>query len=425
MRHNTAEGYERSVRLYLKPRLGKIFLENLTVREVQSAIDGWNSAGIGKRTIHKNRTALSAALTRAMREELIFRNVARLVEMPAYKPKPKTIWTVEQQLRFFEVAKNHRWCIGFLMGFLYGMREGEILGLRWCDIDFQNDVFVIRQQLQMIAGKMKAVSVKTDSSNRTLPLSPKFKTILIEKALYDEIDINDCFRANYECNLDGLIVSSKVDTPVHARNFLRAFYALSKKAGLPKTTFHASRHIASTTHKNVGTPLRDAQEILGHSNSNITYMIYQHGDMNMQRRTIEATENVLNLGVNLSKNSNCCQKLLSILKNPVQRRDFSVVAPPRLELGTQGSSGSFFGKMTGCGDPCFEEIFKIIPKPALKHLRTAMRTQVLGAIAVKTAVIFSHDNSSEVAKEEMNLQKYILLSHAIGEILSTNKFGPK
>ena len=130
VRHNTAEGYEKSVRLYLKPILGRVLLKNLTVREVQAAIDGWNSEGIRKRTIHKNRTALSAALTRAMREELIFRNVARLVEMPAYKPKPKIIWTVEQQLQFFETAKNHPWYIGFLAGFLYGMREGEVLGLR-------------------------------------------------------------------------------------------------------------------------------------------------------------------------------------------------------------------------------------------------------------------------------------------------------
>ena len=129
IRQRTLELYEASVRLYLKPVIGKILLENLTVRKFQETIDCWQTEGMGIRTIHKNMAALSVALSRAMRDELIFRNVARLVELPKYKPKSKIIWTVEQQLSFLTVSKNHNWYVGFLIGLLYGVREGEVLGL--------------------------------------------------------------------------------------------------------------------------------------------------------------------------------------------------------------------------------------------------------------------------------------------------------
>ena len=191
---------------------------------------------------------------------------------------------------------------------------------------------------------------------------------------------------------------------------MRTFDLLSKKAGLPKTTFHAARHIAATTHKNVGTPLRDAQEILGHANSEITRMIYQHGDIEIKRQAIEATENTLNVGVENCLGDNCCQKLLSKLKNPVLGRGFSVVAPPRLELGTQGSSGR-------CSDPCITSVIKLMPYPAVKHLCVTMRAQILGAIAVKTAVILYHDHTAFEQINAARLQQYLALRYTCGDIL--------
>jgi len=430
-RRNTIIDYEASIRLYLKPALGNKFLEMLSVRDVQIAVSRWQTNGVGVRTIHKNRMVLSAALNRAVREEMIFRNVASLATLPRYKAKIKSIWTVEQQLRFFEVAKTHRWYIGFLEGFVYGMRQGEILGLRWCDIDFQNNLFHIRQQLQCLDGKIQAVPLKTESSYRTLPLSKNFKALLLKKALQDSIDIENCFQTNCDHSLDGLVLTSKVGTPIGARNFIRVFDMLIEKAGLPKIPFHTSRHIAATTHKNVGTPLRDAQGILGHSNSDITRMIYQHGDIDVQRKAIESTENLLYLGNKIHSDDNCCQKLLSDQYSTINTEKVKDKKDPFLTFLRRSDTIFKMGRTMGIEPTTFgttsrqELPFYPIPTSVVKHLYVAMRTQILGAIAVKTAVIFLCDNGSLKEAEQVKLKQYIALHYACGEILLKNKFNIK
>ncbi|MDR1410127.1 MAG: site-specific integrase [Oscillospiraceae bacterium] len=312
-RRKTAIEYERSVKMYLKPALGGKRLDALNVRCVQTAFDLLRDDGVGIRTIHKARAVLSAALGKAMRDELVFRNVAgsRLIDLPKYKPKTKTLWTSEQLLKFIEVAENHPLYVGFLAGFLYGMREGEILGLRWCDLDFKREVFTIRQQMQRVDGQNQALPVKTESGNRTLPLCESLTRVLLQKARDNSIDVENCYIPDADYSLKGLVLTTRLGTPVSARNFLRSFYRLTARAELPRITFHTTRHIASTAHKNAGAPIKDAQGILGHADSNITRQIYQHCDIGVQRRTIETVEKQLALDAVAATRSHCCQKLLS------------------------------------------------------------------------------------------------------------------
>jgi len=96
-----------------------------------------------------------------MRQELIFRNVARLVDLPKYSPKEKQLWTVEETQKFMDTAKEHPWYFAYVLIFTYGMRRGEALGLRWSDIDFKRELMYIRQQIQMVDGKLQALPVKT------------------------------------------------------------------------------------------------------------------------------------------------------------------------------------------------------------------------------------------------------------------------
>ena len=165
-RRKTIIGYERDVELYIKPNLGNKRLEELSVSDVQSMLDKLNEEGRGIRTLHKIRATLSSALGRAMKEELIFRNVAatRLIDLPKYKSAPKVLWTSEQQTQFIEAAKKHPWYIGFLGALTYGLREGEILGLRWVDFDIKNNTFIVRQQIQRYDQQYHALPLKTDSS---------------------------------------------------------------------------------------------------------------------------------------------------------------------------------------------------------------------------------------------------------------------
>ncbi len=120
------------------------------------------------RLVHVMRQVLSAALSRAMREELVSRNVARLVELPAWQPAEVVPWSAAEALAFLAAAKTDPLYPAFVFLLLYGMRRGEVLGLRWSDID--GGTIHVRQQVQRIAGKLVLGPVKTRAGRRDLPL---------------------------------------------------------------------------------------------------------------------------------------------------------------------------------------------------------------------------------------------------------------
>lgn len=287
-RPRTVELYESTIRLHIKPILGARSLTHLTVTEVQSAINALLGAGHSARTVHKMRTVLSAALGRAQREELVLRNVARLVELPSYERKDIQPWNADQAIAFLNQARGHEWEIGYQLLIFCGMRRGEVLGLRWRDIDFHADTLQVAQQLQRIDGALRTGPVKTSAGRRTLPLLPTIKHTLLERAAQRGIDVND------ESGLgDSLVLRSSTGQPVEPGNFARTFQILSTRAGLPRITVHHTRHTAATLLKNLGVAARDAQQILGHSNVTTTQQLYQHSDIHAQREALANVERAL------------------------------------------------------------------------------------------------------------------------------------
>jgi integrase len=107
-----------------------------------------------------SRQVLSAALTRAVREEVISRNVARLVELPTWEPGAVRPWSADEAMAFL-AARPDPLYPAFVLLLVYGMRCGEVLGLRWQDIDLDAGTFRIRQQIQRIQGELRIGPVKT------------------------------------------------------------------------------------------------------------------------------------------------------------------------------------------------------------------------------------------------------------------------
>jgi len=288
-RPRTVELYESTIRLHIKPYLGTKRLTHLAVADVQTAINALLGAGHTPRTVHKMRTVLSAALSRAMREELILRNVARLVDLPAYERKEIRPWNVAQATRFLEETRGHEWEVGYQLLILYGMRRGEVLGLRWRDIDLGNGTLQVAQQLQRIDGALRTGPVKTSAGRRTLPLLPTVRQTLLQHAAKHGVDLSDTAALG-----DHLVLTSSTGHPVEPGNFARTFQILTRRAGLPRITVHHTRHTAATLLKHLGVPARDAQLILGHSNVTTTQQLYQHGDIDSQREALASVERALN-----------------------------------------------------------------------------------------------------------------------------------
>jgi len=293
IRFGTLLRYKEVAHRYIIPNIGKIPLRNLSARHIQSAIDHLSRRGVGVNTLHKFKLILSSCLTRAMREEIVFRNVTQLVELPQYTPKEIIPWTVEQAQRFLHETKNNNFHIAYSMMLTYGIRKGEMQGLRWSDIDFLHDKIHIRQQISWLAGAFHVGDVKTQAGRRQLPLIPEIKQELMEKAKKNRIEIPP-FDPVGRLSMDHLILTSSRGTPVMPRNLSRSFHLYSDKSGLPRISMHTMRHTAATLLKNMGVPIKDVQLILGHANISTTLAIYQHGDEDSHRSALGAIGAALN-----------------------------------------------------------------------------------------------------------------------------------
>jgi integrase len=287
IRETTMIMYRLTVNKHLKPVVGGHRLKTLSVYDVRSALDALAKKGCPERTRQKCLQILSSCLTCAMREELIFRNVAQLVERPKYVPKETAIWTAEQAALFLRATKEHPQYIAFLLFLTYGMRRGEVLGLRYCDIDFDNGLIHVRQQIDRINGKIKARDLKTKNSRRTLPLIAEVHDALMKHAERNGVVLPQ-FNPRFELSTQGTVVVSRVGTPLEPKNLERCFYDLTEKAGLPRITMHAMRHTAATVLKDLNVPVKDVQLILGHSDIATTLSIYQHGTAETHRTALSA-----------------------------------------------------------------------------------------------------------------------------------------
>lgn len=279
-RARTYELYESLVRRLIKPALAGRLLTRLNVADVQIFLNRSQAAGCTVRTVQQLRNVLSGALSRAQREELVSRNVARLVEIPAWHRKDIHPWTPEQLAIFLRVSQGHPYYAAFVLIGLYGLRRGEAAGLRWADIDFDLGIIHIRQQLQRIGGALELGPVKTASGRRDLPLLPLVRSVLLT--------IPEPTRAP-----ERLVLQTTSGAAVEPGNLLRAFHHICREHKLPPITLHHLRHTTATLLKNIGVPARDAQLILGHAHISTTQQLYQHQDVAGQLAALSRLEQLL------------------------------------------------------------------------------------------------------------------------------------
>ncbi|MCX4699004.1 site-specific integrase [Streptomyces sp. NBC_01373] len=281
-RATTYESYEINVRRYLKPALGHLPLTRLTVPVVQRFLNEQLATGHSVRKVQMIRETLSPALSRAIHEELLTRNVAMLVELPGRQANDVKPWSPREVQIFLEAARNHKWYPAFLLVAHYGLRRGEVIGLRWSDIDFSGRLIHIRQQVFRANGAVQQGPVKTRAGQRDLPLLAGIADELAEYRL-----------RRTKAADDDLVFTSSTGNPIEPYNFTRAFQLLCARHGIRKIKLHHVRHTAATILKDLGVPARDAQLILGHSNIAITQQIYQHDTMDTRRDALSRMEQAL------------------------------------------------------------------------------------------------------------------------------------
>jgi integrase len=287
--------YETNIRLYLIPGLGKRQLSRLSVSAVQMFLNQRLEAGDSVRKVQIMRTVLSAALTRAVREELIVRNVARLAELPQYQRGTIRPWSADEAKRFLAAARPDPLYPAFVLLLLYGLRRGESLGLCWSDINLDAGTLHIRQQLQRIRGDLHLGPVKTNAGRRALPLLQ-----LAREALELQSGRQAAYRADMGSAWPArdLVFTTRTGRPVEPRNLVRSFRRICEDNGLRTIKVHHLRHTVGSLLKDLHVPPSDAQRILGHTRISTTLEIYTDTDEQASRDALTRLHRLLNQSEN-------------------------------------------------------------------------------------------------------------------------------
>jgi integrase len=282
-RVRTYDRYAGDVRNYLIPELGKYQLAKLMPEHIQTLLNKLADAGLSHRSIRNVRAALRRALNQAMRFGYVVRNVAALVDVPGevtFTPEPLD---EEQVKRLLDAMSGHRWELLYRIALGLGLRKGEILGLRWEDVDFDAATLRISGSLQRQRGRLERTATKTEASIRVIALPPSLLAMLREHK-QRQADMRAVARRWADT---GLVFTSSVGTPIEPSDLSRHFKQVLKEAGLPEhTRFHDLRHSCATFLIVMGVHPRVVMEILGHSQISTTMNIYAHVLPRVQREAI-------------------------------------------------------------------------------------------------------------------------------------------
>jgi integrase len=245
------------------------------------------------RNVQLMRHILSAALTRATRDELISRNVARLAELPGWEPGEVRPWSADEGLSFLRVAKHDPLYPAFVLLLFYGMRRGEVLGLRWQDVDLDAGKLRIRQQIGRVSGELRTGPVKTRAGNRDFPIPSQARSALLTRQQQQAIDREAFGRAWQDT---GLVFTTRSGLPVEPRNLVRSFRRICDHNELRVIKLHHLRHTNASLLKKLRVPPRDAQMILGHAHVSTTMQIYTHVDDEARNDALTGLDKLLSDG---------------------------------------------------------------------------------------------------------------------------------
>lgn len=296
IRPATWRGRELHVRGYLIPALGKVPLSKLTPAHVERMTADLIASGRSPRTASHARVTLRRALSDAVRDGLIHRNVAALARPPRVTRRtiePGRDYLEASQLRrLLAVAAEYR--IGALVtvAATTGLRQGELLGLSWDDIDWTAGTLTVRRTMARAWGGGFALSEpKTNRSRRTVHLA----AVTVD-ALRREQREQDAAREAVGSawqDTDRLVFTDAVGRPLYATAVHRAFHELLRAAGLPRVPFHGLRHSAATALLTAGVPLRVVSDMLGHSGIAITSDTYGHVEAPSRRDAADAMDRAM------------------------------------------------------------------------------------------------------------------------------------
>ncbi|MFT4037804.1 MAG: site-specific integrase [Thermomicrobiales bacterium] len=287
----TIKSYSDIVRLHLTPDLGKHELGKLTPQHVQTLLRAKEKAGLSPRSVAMIREVLRRALNVAIKMQMIERNAAAQTEPPRLVKTDRRMFTPAEAKQLLSQVETDRLAALYRVALTLGMRQAEIIGLRWVDVDLEQGVLRVRQSLQRIGSEIHIKEPKTDRSRRTLALSSSLVRAL---TAHRDKQAFERRQAGKRWVDSSLVFTTTTGSPLDARNLTREFKRHLVAAGLPETTrFYDMRHAAASLLIADGVPLTAVSAMLGHALTSTTLNVYAHVLPGGERATADAMERLL------------------------------------------------------------------------------------------------------------------------------------
>ena len=271
--YSTYSRYRSLSMKHIVPTLGEVLIQNLTPRLITWFLSQMREQGQSPRSQQQARALLSIALKAAEEQELIASNPVRKVRNPQNRQSSISPLSIEEVRRLLKTYEGTYLSARLHIALLCGLRQGEALGLRWEDIDFNRGVIQIRHQMQKIEGKYQFTQLKTQHSRRQIAIGNKTHEVLIRhRELIQEMK---CFSQQTWKELD--LVFPKVDgSPRSPMTDYDQWQDALKLCGIAPRRLHDARHTAATLMYSQSIGIETISRALGHSSSAITSRLYVH-----------------------------------------------------------------------------------------------------------------------------------------------------
>ncbi len=291
VRDSTQARYRQLTTQHISTVIGHIHLTKLTPLDVQKLYADRLKAKLSTTTVALLHNILHKALKQGMRWGLLTRNVTEAVDPPREATPEYITWNQEQTAAFLAVSDKDVWAAFWRLALLTGMRRGELMGLKWDDIDFQRRNLSVKRTLSRGAkGGFTFGLPKTAHGRRSIAL-PQSAVESLQRHRVKQLEARLKVASTYKD--DDLVFANALGEPLHPNTIAYRFKKLQKDAGLPVIRIHDLRHTSATLMLANGEHPKIVQERLGHADVSMTLNRYSHVTMDMQREAADRLDRLI------------------------------------------------------------------------------------------------------------------------------------
>lgn len=293
IKRSTVRIYKGYVRNYIAPKIGKLELKDLKAPMLQKIYDETiKEKGISAKTLRNINSMFHRSLKKAVREEIIDKNPSDYVELPKVINKEIQILNDDDEDKLKNAIKDEYFGVGILVVLYTGLRLGELLGLKWSNIDLDNRILKVTHTLSReviisdsISGRKTCLILqepKTKSSKREIPLNQ----ILIKELQIFKQKQQEKYGNDINLNQD-FMLSKKYMKPIDLRCYQNFFQKILDKAKIKHVSFHSLRHSFATKAIKTGVSDTVTSKLLGHTSVPMSLNTYTHFSSEMARELID------------------------------------------------------------------------------------------------------------------------------------------